>query len=174
MITLRKLTSDDAPAYRELRLHGLQESPTAFGSSYEQESPQPLEFFAGRIEGSADRVVMGAFDGDRLVGVVAFVRDTGVKTRHRGAIYSMYVHPDWRRQKVGRKMLQALLAEVEQLPGMRWVRLSVTVGNEPAQRLYESLGFTLFGEEPEVLWIAGVFYAERHLAKRIGPKEEKS
>lgn len=171
MATLRKLSADDAPAYRELRLYGLQESPTAFGSSVEQEGPQPLEFFADRLADKADRSVWGAFVGDRLVGVAAFVRDGGVKTRHRGAIYGMYVHPDWRRQGVGRDLLEALLAEVDSLPGLRWVRLSVTVGNDPAQRLYESLGFSIYGEEPEVLLIDGIAYAERHLVRRVSSPE---
>lgn len=167
MVTLRKLTTDDARTYRELRLYGLQESPTAFGSSFEQEGPRPLEFFADRLADKADRLVWGAFAGDRLVGVAAFVRDIGVKTRHRGAIYGMYVHPDWRRQGVGRDLLKTLLAEVDSQPGLRWVRLGVTVGNAAAQRLYESLGFTVYGEEPEVLLIDGVAYGERHLVRRI-------
>jgi ribosomal protein S18 acetylase RimI-like enzyme len=174
VITLRKLTLDDAPAFRELRLYGLQECPTAFGASFEQESVQPLEFFAGRIASSADRMVMGAFDGDRLIGVAAFVRDAALKTRHRGAIYSMYVHPDSRGRGAGRNLLEALLSEVESVPGLRSVRLSVTVGNDRAQQLYESLGFTVYGEEPEVLLVDGVYYAERHLVRKLLIPPEKS
>uniref|UniRef100_UPI004049576E GNAT family N-acetyltransferase n=1 Tax=Cephaloticoccus sp. TaxID=1985742 RepID=UPI004049576E len=171
---LRKLTIDDASVFRELRLYGLQESPTAFGASFEQESVQPLEFFAGRIASSADRMVMGAFDGDRLIGMVAFVRDTALKTRHRGAIYSMYVHPDSRGQGAGRELLKALLSEIASLPGLRSVRLSVTVGNDPAQRLYESLGFTVYGEEPEVLLVDGVFHGERHMVRKVLIPADKS
>lgn len=166
MITLRKLTPSDVPAYRELRLLGLQESPTAFGSSHEQESVEPPEFFAGRIENTADRMVLGAFGGDRLIGTIGFVRDGGVKTRHRGAIWGMYVHPDWRGKGVGRILIEALLAELDSLPDLRWVRLSVTVGNDAAQRLYESLGFSVYGEEPEVLLVDGVYYGERHMSRR--------
>lgn len=167
MIILRKLARADATAYRDLRLLALRESSAAFGSSYEQESVHPLEFFEGRLAEDTNRIVMGAFDRDRLVGVVVFVRDDGIKARHRGAIYSMYVHPEWRRRKIGRMMLQELLTEVEQLPGMRWLRLTVTAGNDSAQRLYESLGFTVYAEEPEVLFIDGVFYAERHMLRKI-------
>lgn len=166
MLILRKLTIDDAPAYRELRLLGLKESPTAFGSSTERESPQPMEFFANRLADRPGCLSIGAFVNDRLIGVVSFVRDEGVKTQHRGAIYGMYVHPDWRRKKVGRDMLKALLDEVDQMPGLRSVRLSVTVGNDAAQRLYESLGFIVYGEEPEVLFVDNVFYGERHLTRK--------
>ena len=49
MLPIRLLTLADLDAYRELRLLGLQESPTAFGSSYERESVQDSEFFAKRI-----------------------------------------------------------------------------------------------------------------------------
>src|SRR5690606_5864750 len=112
------------------------------------------------------RLSLGAWADDRLIGVVSFVRDEGVKTQHRGAIYGMYVHPDWRRKKVGHAMLKALLDEVDRLPGLRWVRLSVTAGNDAAQRLYESLGFTVYGEEPDVLLVDNVFYGERHLTRK--------
>jgi hypothetical protein len=54
---IRFLTSEDIGAYRELRLQALQESPTAFGSSYEQEVCLSLTEFAARI-GSIDREVL--------------------------------------------------------------------------------------------------------------------
>ena len=63
MLQTRLLTPSDLDAYRELRLLGLQESPTAFGSSYERESVQDAEFFAKRITATDDQWSLGAFSG---------------------------------------------------------------------------------------------------------------
>jgi ribosomal protein S18 acetylase RimI-like enzyme len=167
MITLRKLTPGEVHAYRGLRLHGLQESPAAFGASFAQESARDLAFFENRTAATKDQWILGAFDEARLCGVVGFARDDGPKTSHKGLIWGMYVHPGWRRKGVGRRLMEAMLAELDALPGLRWVRLSVTAGNDGAQRLYESFGFAVYGEEPEVLWVNGVFYAERHMVRRI-------
>jgi len=164
---MRLLTCSDVDAYRELRLLGLRESPTAFGSSYERESVQDAEFFAKRITASDDQWVLGAFAEDRLVGVVSFVRDDGDKTRHRGALYGMYVHPDWRGRGVGRQLMVAMLKRTDALAGLRSVRLSVTDGNTAAEQLYESLGFERYGSEPEVLLVNGRYYGEHHLVRAI-------
>jgi hypothetical protein len=92
-MTIRVLEKRDAVAYRRLRIAGLKESPTAFGSSHLQEGKMPLEFFRQRIENSKERWVLGAFEGKALIGVVGFVRDSGLKTRHKGFIWGMYVAP---------------------------------------------------------------------------------
>ncbi len=167
MVTLRLLSIEHLEVYRELRLFGLQESPTAFGSSYELESAQEVEFFEERIQSMADRWVLGAFDDTALIGVVGFIRHTGVKTKHRGDIWGMYVHPDWRGQGIGRQLMEAMLKRIDVLPGLRWVRLGVADGNSAAEKLYQSLGFQRYGSEPEVLCVDGRYYGEHHLARRM-------
>ncbi len=167
MIMVLLLSGNNVKAYRELRLHGLQESPTAFGSSYERESVQDDEFFAQRIAATDDQWTCGAFAGGRLVGVLSFVRDAGDKTRHRGALYGMYVHPDSRRQGIGRQLMVDMLKRTDALSGLRSVRLSVTDGNTAAEKLYQSLGFGRYGSEPEVLCVDDRYYGEHHLVRRM-------
>ena len=74
---IRFLTAEDVGAYRELRLQALQESPTAFGSSYEQEICLSLTEFAARIGAEdANRFICGAFDDrQQLIGMLGFSRD---------------------------------------------------------------------------------------------------
>lgn len=165
MISLRLLTQEDVQIYREFRLLGLQESPTAFGSSYEQESAQEVSFFEGRIALTDNQWVLGAFAEDVLIGVVGFVRDTGLKTRHRGFIWGMYVHPDWRGQEIGRQLMVDALARTDALEGLRWLRLSVTAINETAEKLYESLGFESYCTEPEVLCVDGIYLDEHQMVR---------
>lgn len=170
MLLICLLTPSDVDAYRELRLFGLKESPTAFGSSYERESVQEVDFFEQRIMATENRWTVGAWIEDHLIGVLSFVRDDATKTRHRGALYAMYVHPEWRGRGVGRQLMQEMLKRVDEVPGLRWVRLSVTDGNVAAERLYESFGFKCYGDEPEVLLVNGRYYGERHLIREIESK----
>jgi ribosomal-protein-alanine N-acetyltransferase len=54
------------------------------------------------------------------------------------------VHPDHRRQGIGRRLLLEL-AEVALELGSARMTLEVRVSNEPAQRLYRSFGFNVSG-----------------------------
>lgn len=55
-------------------------------------------------------------------------------------IVNVAVHPAWRRQGIGRKLVIDLL-EGARGAGMACSTLEVRAGNEAAQRLYENLGF---------------------------------
>lgn len=57
-----------------------------------------------------------------------------------GHITTLAVHPDWRRQGVGRQLLAALLLEAVRR-GARRMTLEVRAGNEAARALYEQFGF---------------------------------
>lgn len=162
---LRQLTRDDVAEFRRVRLLGLQESPSAFGASYDQEDKMPVEELAKRLDGTADRWVIGAFEED-LVGVLGFIRDSGDKSRHKGFIWGMYVVPSFRGRGLGRALFEEALARIDALPGLRSVRLSVATSNQIALRLYEKLGFVRYGEEAEALCVNGVFHAEFHMARR--------
>ena len=84
----------------------------------------------------------------------------------------MYVHPDWRGQGVGRRLMVDMLKRTDALAGLRAVRLGVTDGNVAAVRLYESLGFERYGSEPEVLCVDGSYYGEHYLSRTAGSDQE--
>ena len=64
-----------------------------------------------------------------------------------GQILNLAVHPDRRREGLGRKILDRLLAEAS-ARGMGLVSLEVRVSNTAAISLYQSAGFTVEGRRP--------------------------
>lgn len=166
-VTIRPLTAADVGAYRELRLLALGTSPTAFGSSLEEEAALPLTAFAARLDGSTGLQLFGACSGDELVGMVGVGRLAALKERHRAELRSMFVRPEARGAGVGRQLLVHALAVVERLDGVRQVTLTVTAGNAAARRLYEAHGFTPYGQAPEALFVDGVYYDDVLMVRRI-------
>jgi ribosomal protein S18 acetylase RimI-like enzyme len=157
MLIVRPLSAADAPTYFAFRLAGLAESPLAFGRSAEEYRHEPLETVAaGLDEIAGERVTLGAFLGDELVGAMTVVRESTLKRRHKGNIYAVYVAPAARGQRVGETLLSALLHWAEAVPGLEQLHLAVSVTQEAARRLYLRQGFQVYGLEPKALRVNGV------------------
>ena len=139
---IRRLTSADATAYREIRLAGLRDTPEAFGSTFARESTQPLAWFCDRLGNSA---VFGAFHLTALSGVAGLAIREGEKERHKGLLWGMYVRPDARKAGVGRQLVEAVIDHAR--AHVEVIQLSVISDNQPARRLYGSLGFVEYGLE---------------------------
>ncbi|MNL14628.1 hypothetical protein D3C87_1355770 [compost metagenome] len=54
--------------------------------------------------------------------------------------------------------------------GIRQVQLSVTANNAAAAALYASLGFAVYGHEPEALCVNGKLYDEALMALPLAGK----
>jgi len=152
---IRRLTSADAPAYREIRLAGLRDSPEAFGSTFVRESTQPLTWFCDRLSNSA---VFAAFHSTALVGVAGLAIRAGEKERHKGLLWGMYVRPDARKAGVGKRLVEAVIDHAR--AHVEVIQLSVISENEPARRLYAGLGFVEYGLEKDSLKQNGRYYDE--------------
>jgi ribosomal protein S18 acetylase RimI-like enzyme len=166
---IRRLIPADAAAFFTLRLAGLRESPSAFGSSYEEECGTPLSTIEARLAADSGRNMFGAFDGDELVGLVAVGRETALKIRHKGYIRAMYVAEAYRGRGVGRRLMEHALAFAATMPGVQRLTISVTAGNAAATELYESMGFKEFGREPKSMIVDGLYYDEIMMARDVGP-----
>ncbi|PRH85976.1 GNAT family N-acetyltransferase [Labrys okinawensis] len=145
-VAIRRLGPADSIDYRAIRLDALATAPEAFGSTYAAESARPLAAFAERL---SQAVVFGAYMGDQIVGMAGYRRQDGLKDRHKGEVWGVYVAPRWRGQGVAGALMTAVIeaarGEVEQL------LLAVVDGNDGALALYRRLGFEVYGVEPRAL-----------------------
>jgi len=171
--TVRLLTAEDAAAYRRVRLQALQEHPEAFGSSAEDFAVQPLVDVADRLRSQSERFsLFGVFVEGELNGLIGFGRDGGLKVRHRGGIYQMYVTPNQRGRGLGRLLLEYAVNHARQLPGLEEINLAVTVGNEPARRLYERFGFVFSHREPRYIKIDDRYYDIDWMTLSLGQESD--
>ncbi|MGA2419373.1 MAG: GNAT family N-acetyltransferase [Candidatus Acidiferrum sp.] len=159
---IRRLLPADAALYRDIRLEALRLSPEAFGSTFERENAQTLEWFAQRL-GNSD--MFGAFYGAEIVGTAGLLFGTGRKEEHKGRLVGMYVRPDARKSGVGRRLVEAILDFAR--PRIEIVQLAVVSENHKAIRLYASLGFVAFGLEKNSLKEGGRYYDEVHMANEL-------
>lgn len=159
---IHRLGEDDAGVFRELRLRALRESPEAFGSSYEETVAHPLASMAQRLRpdpDAPDDFVLGAF-APALVGMVGFRREPRLKTRHKGAIWGMYVAREMQGSGIGRALLEQVIEEARKQPGLEQITLYVVSSNLAARHLYASCGFTVYGVEPRALKLDGRYFDE--------------
>ena len=158
---VRKLTANDLDAFWDLRLRALKDDPEAFGSTYEETVARGKESMLQRMGvGNGDDVFsLGAFE-DTLIGTVGFGRGEGLKERHTGFVFGMYVVPERRGQGAGKALVQALIAQARQLEGLEQLTLAVVTTNQAAVRLYLSLGFEIYGTAPRALKQHGQYWDE--------------
>jgi ribosomal protein S18 acetylase RimI-like enzyme len=167
---IRQLTETDAAIFRTVRMRALRESPHAFTNSYEEFSQQSLESTAQRFRDQINSCVnftLGAFHDDQLVGMVGFYRETALKIQHKGSIVSMYVLPEYRSQGIARALLTEALDRARRLPGLTQVLLGVMETQTTAKRLYESLGFVVYGREPRALKIGDEYFDEEFMVLKL-------
>lgn len=142
---IRRVTLDDIDDYREVRLRALQDSPSAFGSTYAGEAVQPPEYWQARTQNAAagsERAMFLAYDGDECVGMAGCVDDDLGANKQ---LISMWVAPSRRGTGVADGLIDAVLAWAEQ-SGARRIGLWVTRGNDRALRCYERAGFRVTGD----------------------------
>ena len=164
---IRLLTQQDAAAFRALRLTALEECPRAFTADYETNSRQPLSQFAAQIRSLPDNFIVGAFDGDTLVGMAGFYRSEGTKLRHKGNLWGMYVAAGFRGGGTGRKILREAVARARTLDGIVQLHLAVIAGNERARRLYLDADFEIVGREPRAILVDGQYYDDELMVLRL-------
>ncbi len=145
-IDIIPLSSEQAPAFRDIRLAALLQAPQAFGASHAIESVKPLAFFEERL---CTSMVWAAQRNGTLVGVACLAPGMSDREKHKGFIWGVFVSPEVRGQGISRALLTTLLNWADQ--HYEQVTLTVTATNSAALALYQQAGFDVFGREPRAL-----------------------
>lgn len=154
---IRILDSKDAIDYKDIRLAALKSHPEAFSSSYEEEKELPIDNFESRLN-FEHFFSFGAFVENKLVGVVTLIIETKTKIKHRAHIVAMFVYPENRNSGIGRALMLEAIKKAKEQDIIEQIYLTATASNEPAKKLYQSLGFETYGIDKRGLKIENTYY----------------
>ncbi|MFB4320858.1 GNAT family N-acetyltransferase [Priestia sp. BR_2] len=159
---IRILLPEDAETFRDIRLEGLLNSPESFGITHEEYQSRDIEVIRSGLNRTSDSFTLGTFDSEnQMIGLVGFKQEQAIKFKHKGFIWGMYVNkPRYRSQGVGKRLIIKVIEIAKQNKGLEQINLCVVVGNQNAKRLYESIGFKVYGIERRALKHNGIDYDE--------------
>ncbi len=158
-------TVSDAPQYRDLLLEAYVQAADAFTSTAEERQHEPMSWWVNRIAApSGLSQSFGAFHENLLVGTVTLEFSAKPKTLHSALVIGMYVKPRLRRLGAGVLLMKAAIAACRSRPEVRSLRLTVTEGNESAIRLYQSVGFSAWGTEPQAILTPSGYKGKVHMS----------
>lgn len=102
------------------------------------------------------------------MGVISLIKERLYKLRHRANIVAMYVSLEKRGLGIGKALLEAAIKKASDLEGVEQVYLTVVTTNQPAKKLYSSLGFNVFGTEERALKFDNTYLDEDHMVLFLG------
>ena len=164
-MNIRRLkASTDVAGFREIRIESTREAPESFRATEEEMRSEPVESFRNQLSGhDGEPLFIGAFVDSELVGVAALFFEESQKLSHKATVGSVFVTPASRTRGIGRALMSELLRIAREDKKLAQLNLRVNVANETAVKLYESLGFSIFGTEPDAAYVDGKGHDEHHM-----------
>ncbi|NHC35032.1 GNAT family N-acetyltransferase [Scytonema millei] len=144
---VRKLAKTDAEDYRQIRLEALYNNPDSFGTTYHEETIRTINEFRNRMPEGNNNFILGCYEKQELIGIIAFHQEERIKVRHKAYIRSMYVKQQYRGQGIGKLLLGKLIDIAKAINEIEILLLDVVTNNMPAEQLYLSFGFQVYGIE---------------------------
>jgi ribosomal protein S18 acetylase RimI-like enzyme len=144
MVTLHQITPTLSASYKTVRLRALQDTPSAFGSTYARESQFTEADWHVRAANLCTPHSIGylVYHQDEYCGIAAGFLDKEVP--QNADLVSMWVAPNHRRTGTGKLLVNAIESWVR-LCAAHTLRLMVTNNNLAAMSFYMRLRFTITG-----------------------------
>ncbi|MGD0477568.1 MAG: GNAT family N-acetyltransferase [Nitrososphaerales archaeon] len=153
MVEIRKLPADRWRDFRDLRLVALKSDPSAYGGSFEEAKTLKEAEWRRRI-----RSVLFALSDDRPIGMIVYVFDEGLKTKHIAEIYGFYVSANHRGEGVGTRLLEHALLLIRKNRRIIKVKIAVNPEQRVAVKMYKKAGFVVTGRVKKELKVGRRFY----------------
>jgi ribosomal protein S18 acetylase RimI-like enzyme len=145
MILLKRITPADVTLFKTMRLRALQDTPSAFSSTYAEECRLADADWTARIaqwSGSASTTYI-AMDADAACGIAGgYLEPSDTRRAH---LVSMWVAPSHRRLGFGAKLVDAII-DWARGQNAQTLELIVTNNNDAAINFYTRLGFAFTGK----------------------------
>ena len=144
-LSIREVSADEWPLWRDLRLRALGDVPDAFRSTLEEESSQPDSWWSDRVSDPNGAFWVAETEAG-AVGILASELDdeSGVVN-----IHGLWVAPDARGHRLGDELLGACLVWARERKA-RAAQLWVNQGNAMARTLYARAGFSPTSETEQL------------------------
>ncbi len=154
---VRRLTVDDLPVFRGIRLEALELEPQAFGDSYSILFKKKDSYWKKELS-NKKHVWYGAFDNDLIVGIgsIKFVKT--LKFDHIAHLSGIYVRKEYRGRGVGKLLFKTRIDEAFKNPYTRKIKLIVNLSQENAIGLYKSFGFRIVGKMEKEFRIDSTYF----------------
>ncbi|MGH3445043.1 MAG: GNAT family N-acetyltransferase [Nocardioidaceae bacterium] len=153
-VTVRVIGADDWATWRDIRLRSLLDTPSAYGSTYEQEADYPEELWRSRTSGGAATDLGPGDSGPAVLAIPGDNERPGTTPVGMSAAFcdrpgwlhvvAMWVDPAWRGRGISHRLLDAIVEWAA--PRRLRLHLDVTLGNQAARTSYLSYGFRLTDE----------------------------
>jgi ribosomal protein S18 acetylase RimI-like enzyme len=165
VVIFKKLSAEHAEIYRTLRLEALRTNPEAYASDYVTEKNRSMDQIRTHLS-NPYVITVGGFDGDQLIAIASLHLESLPKMAHRSTLTSVYVSPEYRGQRIARKIMEYMIDTVKK-DGVTKMYLYVVTHNESAIRAYKKFGFNIYGEDQNAMKEEDGFVGEYLMVKYI-------
>jgi ribosomal protein S18 acetylase RimI-like enzyme len=151
---------------RAIRLEALRSEPAAYSSSYEETIARSDEHWRQRLENNQSVHLLARVQ-NRPIGMIGGYLGSDEGDDSVAVVFGMYVASEHRGRGVGRLLLTSLIDRLSAFPQITTIRLGVTETQDPARRLYESVGFQVVGKTEEGIVVNKRQYDELVMELRV-------
>lgn len=150
--TLRQLTPDDWPLYRDLRLEALRKHPAFFSPSRDETNFSESDWRA-RLS-NPNSATFGLFSGSEMIGLTGIVREGNDPSSTTALLVSSYLQREFRGKGLSKLFFDARIQWAEVQGDIKTLILEHRDDNLPSQRAHAKFGFEMIGSE-EQTWPDG-------------------
>lgn len=168
-IEIITLSPDNWKKYKEIRLEALKNAPTAFSDTYEEAILNNDQKWIDRLINTENRksdIILFAKVKEQIIGMIGVYWNSRLVTGHTANIWGVYVNYNYRNSGVGKKLVNAVIAEIKKVPQLIKMSLGVNTKNVSAIHLYKSCGFKIVGTLEKELKF-GDYFVDEHVMELI-------